>query len=90
MSNLFFQFSTRSDGNMRLGDGFDPSQNRQSFLARIGLKPTNIISAKLDHGNRVAVVNENDLGQVIDKTDGLIVAQTGVFLAVTCWLARSG
>ncbi|MFZ5437707.1 MAG: peptidoglycan editing factor PgeF [Patescibacteria group bacterium] len=83
MSNLFFQFSTRSDGNMRLGDGFDPSQNRQSFLARIGLKPTNIISAKLDHGNRVTVVNQNDLGQVIDKTDGLIVAQTGVFLAVT-------
>ncbi len=83
MTKLFFQLSTRFDGNMRLGDGFDPSQNRQKFLAKIGLKTTNIISAKLDHGNRVTVVNENNLGQVIDKTDGLIVAQTGVFLAVT-------
>lgn len=83
MSNLFFQISSRSAGNMRLGDGFDPTNNRKSFLVKFGLKPSVLVSAQLAHSNKVVVVSDDQLGQVINQVDGLIVAQSEVFLAIT-------
>lgn len=83
MSNLFFKISLRSDGSMKLNNQNDSVANRQKFLKKISLNPNNIVSAELAHGNRVAIVGNDDLGTTIPQTDSLITNQKGIFLSIT-------
>lgn len=79
--DIFTAISLREDGGMKIRDVNAPT-NRERFINKIGVKPENLISADLVHGNNVEIVTQKNAG-LVPKTDGLITNQKGLYLAIT-------
>lgn len=58
-------------------------QNRKNFLDKLGLDASRTVSAGAVHENKVSVVDEENIGQTIENTDGLITSASNVILTVT-------
>lgn len=73
--------SEKSDGNMKLfSSGF--KMKRKKYLNKIGLKYENLVSAKLEHGNNVKIIKNNQK-KFIDYCDGLLTNNLDIILSVT-------
>lgn len=94
MNQLFPQFpnvltglSGAADGNMILPrqgpDTEHAAENRERFLATLGLRPNQLASARLHHRTHVDVVTEHDGGRMFMEADGLVTNVPGLALSVT-------
>lgn len=65
MPKIHRVFSKRSFGNMSLfyGDTKEALNNRENFLAGLGIDYKNLVCAKQVHGNRARYVTEKDKGR---------------------------
>lgn len=72
-------FSTRKLGDMNIKN---PRSNKylKIFLGRLGVDEKNIVKMNQVHGNNVSFVSLQDRERVIDRTDGLVSQEKGVFL----------
>lgn len=60
-------------------------RNRRIYLQKIGVSPSQLVSAEIVHKNKVAVVSKKDTGKIIRGVDGLITGtgDKGVYLSIT-------
>ncbi len=73
--------SKKEDGNMKLfSSNFE--LNRKKYLEKIGLKCENLVSAKLEHDNKVKIIKDNK-EKFIEYADGLLTSKKNVILNVT-------
>jgi polyphenol oxidase len=79
--NLIHGFSTRTIGNLRPSDP-QYQDSLKKFTEALGLNSEQLVRMDQVHDSIVALVSENDKGSVIEKTDGLVTNETGVFLGV--------
>lgn len=81
---VFFGFSTREHGSLRLlGVDGDVAVRRSSFFSSLGVSPDAVISAGLVHGAAVAICTTKDAGRTLSDVDALITNDSGVVLTVT-------
>ncbi len=73
--------SEKKDGNMKLFSS-DFEVRREKYLSKKNLEYGKLVSAKLEHQNKVAVI-ENSENKFIDYTDGLLTNNFEVILSVT-------
>ncbi len=57
--------------------------NRERYFSDIGIRPEQVITADLVHGNHVTFVSGEDSGKMIAATDGLITNEKNLFLSIT-------
>ncbi len=76
--NIVVALSEKKDGPMK----FSP-ENRERFLGKLGIDDKLTVRADLVHKDNVRVVSNRDAGKVIEKTDGLIIADNNLFLTIT-------
>ena len=57
--------------------------NREKFFKNIGIDPDKVVIAGLVHGKDIKNVNEENRGEFIADTDGLITKVPDVYLSVT-------
>jgi len=88
---LVHAFSSRYEGNMSLsyGDTRDSLNNRENFLAGLGINYKDLVCAQQVHGNQVLYVTEKDKGKgaldyhtAIADTDALVTDKKNLPLAV--------
>ncbi|OGF66602.1 hypothetical protein A2757_00910 [Candidatus Giovannonibacteria bacterium RIFCSPHIGHO2_01_FULL_48_47] len=83
---LRYGISEKSDGAMELGkqilNGAEPI-GRNNHFKKLGVPYEKVVSADLIHGINVSVVDYNNGGIVIPKTDGLLTKFPNLFLAIT-------
>jgi YfiH family protein len=75
-------FSAKKNGTMRIGQK-EGLENRENFLKKMGIGKKRVIFMKSCHGKRVRWVSKKEGGNLIEKTDGLITKEKGVFLGMT-------
>lgn len=89
---VLLALSERRHGGMSFNrQGFqEVTQNRQNFLAELGLEMSDCVGSELVHGNRVTLVHAGDRGRGcvsfdkrIEQTDALITAEPGIILTTT-------
>ncbi len=68
---------------MRLGDDGRNLENRREFLEKSGINTDSLVSARLNNGNKIAIVGKEQGGEIIKNVDGLITAEKNIFLAIT-------
>lgn len=56
--------------------------SEELFLQKLDLKSEDIITCETVHSNKIKIVNKNQKGKMIPKTDGLITKDINVFLAL--------
>jgi len=84
--NVFVALSEKKDGSMRITESWikrENQENRRNFFRAIGVDQGRVVSADLCHSAKVALVEENEAGEMIFQTDGLITKEKEVFLSVT-------
>ncbi|MGM0438889.1 MAG: peptidoglycan editing factor PgeF [Patescibacteria group bacterium] len=69
--------SKQSEGSM------NKQENIAIFLTKKGIDPSDFIRAELVHGKEVKVVGEDQKGEIIKETDGLITTDKNIALGVT-------
>ena len=85
---LYHAFSTKDDGNMsfKWGQTDEVRQNRQKFLSRLNIEPSRVVSAELEHSDKIIKVTAADAnrGVLQDnyqlKGDSLITNELGLYL----------
>jgi len=84
---LVIALSTKKDHSMKINrelvNDTVALSHRDAFSVSQGVSPELVVSAKLEHTNTVAIVNESHSGTFIDHVDGLITDSKNVFLSVT-------
>ncbi len=75
-------FSEKKDGNMKVSSE-SGGKFRAEYFSRIGLLPINVVMAGLSDGNKVAVVTEDNRGQILQGYDGLVTNEPEIILGVT-------
>lgn len=73
--------SEKSDGNMKLMAEYW-EKNRKKYFKKKYFKYKNLVSAKLEHGDNVEII-ENDQKKFIDYCDGLLTDNSDIILSVT-------
>lgn len=73
-------FASLNVGNTVGDDEMAVAENHARVYARLGLSPEWVATPRQVHGNRVAMVTNDDAGRVIPNTDGLVTATPGVAL----------
>lgn len=68
---------------VRTEEGAENLLPRKKYLAKIGVKRGQVVSAGLVHGKNVVRVGARQVGKIIPETDCLVTSQKGVFLSVT-------
>ena len=84
--NLISGISQRLDGNMKFHEDENDEkvfENRKKFLESNGISVENLVSCKLVHGKKIAIVGRGDCGSIIADTDGLITSEKDVCISVT-------
>ncbi len=69
--NLFYGFTTRRNGDMRVGN------NRAAVLSQLNTVLTSAIFAQQVHGNKVYTAHDQNLGTTIPEVDGVVYAGKG-------------
>lgn len=72
----------KEDGNMRIIAKLG-ADNRERYLSKINLKSEDLVIAGLTHGNKVAIVNRDNAGGVVEGCDALVTSIPHVILGVT-------
>lgn len=83
MNNIFYGISHKRDGQMILQSDDEAVQNREKFFANRGIDSRSIVSTSLAHGTTIVVVTREEIGKVLDETDGLLTQDSKVCLTVT-------
>jgi len=89
MSNLFYKFSKKLDGNMSymFDNPRKVSANRRKFLGKSGISMNECSSAFLKHTKRVVVAKHKGIEQkdyeLLPKADGLVTNEKGLYLFMT-------
>lgn len=89
MNQLFYKFSTVSDGNMSymFGDTKAVTNNRKKYLRKFGLNIEDCSGAYLKHSKRVVVAKHKGIYQsdyeVLPKADGLLTNENSTYLFMT-------
>ncbi|MBI5733498.1 MAG: polyphenol oxidase family protein [Candidatus Kerfeldbacteria bacterium] len=87
-NKLLHAFSTKDDGNMSFKWGIEEEvrQNRQKFLTDLNIDPSRVVSAELEHSDKIIKVTAADAGQGVLqddyqlKGDCLITNELGLYL----------
>lgn len=79
--NIIHGFSTIFFGSLRPSDP-EYHQHLEKFSQALGMTTDTLVRMNQIHSNTVYCVTDNDRGQTIPKTDGLITSNTNVFLGV--------
>jgi hypothetical protein len=86
-SNLVVALSEKKDGDMSLEpQEIKPEKvrkNRKEFLSNFSVKPSNVVFAKLSHGDNLEVVLSANKGEVVPNTDGLLARDSDLYLGFT-------
>lgn len=82
-NNIIIGISTKKDGQMMVREGNEGFFNRNKYFSEMGVDVSNLVSAKIVHGDNIETVSFADRGKVIENTDGLITQDKGVCLSVT-------
>ncbi len=85
---LLHAFSTIADGNMsfKWGQIEDVRQNRQKFLTDLNIDPSRVVSAELEHSDKIIKVTAADANRGVLqnnyqlKGDSLITNELGLYL----------
>ena len=80
LKDLVHGFSTRKFGDMRFKVAGN-EKNRENFFKVLGVKNEVVVGEQV-HGNKIAKVNENNLGNVVMGVDGFITAKPNVNLII--------
>lgn len=59
------------------------TENRNKFFNQKNLDPQKVVTADLEHGNKVRLVGKSDAGKMIVSCDGLISDEKNLFLSAT-------
>src|SRR5437667_5120191 len=78
---LVHGFSTRSFGSMGY-DNPNGSKALNLFSKTFGINPLNVIRMDQVHGKNVHWVNQQQAGQKIIQTDGVLTAEKDIYLSV--------
>ena len=78
-----FGISQKGDGQMRIREGNFALENRKRYFSKYGIDFHKVVSADLEHGNTVFIVDEKHFGKTIPESDALVTGRTGIYLAVT-------
>jgi polyphenol oxidase len=85
--NLFLSFSGKDDGSMKLTSNSllrdKIGKNRSDYFKKIGIDPSDVVSAEIIHENKINVVTQNNRGKVISGADGLVSNSKNIYLSVT-------
>lgn len=76
--NIDFGLSTKQDGQMK-----DNDNNRLTYIKQLGLDDKICVSATLEHGNRVAIVDGVSETKKIDNCDALVTNNQQQLLLIT-------
>jgi YfiH family protein len=74
--------SKKADGNMKVGS-VGSEENRRVYLNSLGFKSKDLVLIGLVHGNKVAVVSNENKGNVLPECDGFVTDMPGIILGVT-------
>jgi hypothetical protein len=83
--NLVTEISTKQDGSMKLqakNYKIKNEKNRATFLRKVKIKKTSLVSALLAQQNIVAIVTK-DTTSFIPQVDGLVTTENELYLSVT-------
>ncbi len=83
---LTLGFSRAIDGNMKFHEDENDSiasDNREKFFKKVGLPCKNLVSCKLVHGKKIAIVDKKDKGKIFSGYDGLITKDKNLILSIT-------
>jgi polyphenol oxidase len=85
--DLFYAFSEKNDGSMKLTSNPLLSDkiflNRGKYFKNISINPKTVVSAEIVHGNKISIVSKTDGGNIIAGADGLIAQSKNIYLSVT-------
>lgn len=79
--NLIHGFSTRDFGSMGPANP-NSDKSLDSFSKSLGINPEKIIKMNQTHSKNVNWVNQQQAGQKINQTDGILTAEKNLYLAV--------
>ncbi|MFH1188225.1 MAG: peptidoglycan editing factor PgeF [bacterium] len=82
-NNVLIAFSDKKNGSTKLSSKKINTQNRNAFLQTLHINPSSVVSADLVHSNTVYIAKEQDKGNIIPVTDGLLTNRKNIFLSVT-------
>ena len=78
--------SEKKDGSTKFsGDKKDEivRKTREIFIKKIGVDPSDVVSASLVHGARIVWAGRKDRGKAVSGADGLLTKEKDIFLSVT-------
>jgi uncharacterized protein, YfiH family len=85
--DVLIAMSLRPDKNMKayynLRKDEEALINRERFLKKINLSGKNLVSVKSASDSNIEIATEEDLGNFLENTDGLITARKNVYLSIT-------
>lgn len=85
--DVLIAMSLRPDKNMKayydLRKDEEALINRERFLEKINLSGKNLVGVKSTSDSNIEIATEEDLGNFLENTDGLITAQKNVYLSIT-------
>jgi len=85
--DLVVGVSQKQDGSMKLDYqkkiDIKTESNRNGYLSKLGIDRKLLVSAKLNHTNKVVVVSKQNTRSFLDNTDGLITSNKNIFLSIT-------
>jgi polyphenol oxidase len=73
-------FATLNVGRTVGDDESNVLENHRRILAHLDLHPSQVVTSRQVHGNRVARVGAPDTGRIVPNTDGLVTGTPGVAL----------
>lgn len=79
---LIHGFSTRKFGDLKIRRSISSNRNLDKFLPILGIERSDLVMMEQVHGSKIKAVGKRDKGKVIEKVDGLITDQKGIFLGV--------
>lgn len=73
-SQLLQGISTKEDGNIdaRFGPPKEVKRNRQNFLRKLGVNPSQVVEMEQVHKTEVVRVDKSDKGTILEGADGAI------------------
>lgn len=74
------RFATLNVGRTVGDTEFDVRENHERIYRTLGLSADHVVTAHQVHSNRVAVVDREDAGCIVRKTDGLVTNTAGLAL----------
>lgn len=80
--DILHGFSSRQLGNMEVKKSFLRNKNINNFLAMFGLDKKDLVMMEQVHQDRIKIVDDTHLGEVVGKVDGLVADRPGIVLGI--------